>query len=147
MKNMVRGVPRLAVVVLALVSSLVLADEPAVRVVVSEKSKVTALSRARVAAFFLKKTTAFDDGTPVEPVDQVEASPARKAFSDDVLRKSVRGVKSYWQQRIFQGLAVPPPEKTSDDEVMKAVAANPRAIGYVSGTAKLVGVREVTLTE
>lgn len=123
------------------------ADEPAMQLVVSQKSPVTSLSKSKAAALFLKKSTTYDDGSPAEPIDQVESSPARVVFSEQVLRKSVRAVKSYWQQRVFQGIAVPPPEKATDAEVMAAVAANPRAIGYVQAGTKLAGVRAITVTE
>lgn len=121
--------------------------QPEVRVVVSSQSPVTTLPRAVVAAVFLKKLSTLDDGTALEPLDQGQGAPARRAFSEAVLRKSVTAVKAYWQQRIFQGQAVPPAEKATDAEVLQAVAANPRAIGYVSGAVKLEGVREVVLTE
>jgi hypothetical protein len=52
-------------------------------------------------------------------------------------------VRSYWQQRIFSGRDVPPPELDSDDAVIGFVSKYAGAVGYVSGAAKLVGVREL----
>jgi hypothetical protein len=69
----------------------------------------------------------------------------RKRFSEAVLKRSVGAVRSYWQQRIFSGRDVPPPEVDSDEAVMAYVARYPGAIGYVSGTTKLVGVKELAL--
>lgn len=117
-----------------------------IRIVVSEKSPITTLSRAQVASIFLKKAATLEDGTAVEPMDQVQGT-ARESFSESVLRKSAAAMKAYWTQRVFQGQGVPPAEKGSDAELMQAVSANPQAIGYVLRTAKLAGVREVTLTE
>ena len=52
-------------------------------------------------------------------------------------------VKSYWQQLIFSGRAIPPPELDSDEEVVRYVAKYPGAVGYVSGGSELSGVRTV----
>jgi ABC-type phosphate transport system substrate-binding protein len=41
-------------------------------------------------------------------------------------------VKSYWQQQIFSGRDVPPPEKQTENDVVAFVRSNPGAIGYVS---------------
>ena len=41
-------------------------------------------------------------------------------------------MKNYWQQLIFSGQDVPPPELKTDDEVIQYVIKNPNSIGYVS---------------
>jgi hypothetical protein len=63
-----------------------------------------------------------------------------------VLRKSVAQVLAYWQQQIYAGRAVPPPEKRID-AVVAFVGSHEGAIGYVPDDAgtpdvKVVGVRE-----
>ena len=78
------------------------------------------------------------------PVDLSESAPAREAFSTAVHHKPVKAVRAYWQQQIFSGRDVPPPEKTSDEQVIAFVRATPGAIGYVSAAAPLTGgVRRV----
>ena len=64
-----------------------------------------------------------------------------------VLGKTVSAVKSYWQQQIFAGREVPPVEKTSDAEVIAFVKANRGAVGYVSDTAAVTGVRVLRVDE
>ena len=81
-------------------------------------------------------------------MDQPEGSPVREAFTKAVLRKSVSAVKSYWQQQIFSGRAVPPTERPSDTEVLNFVRSNPAAIGYVSSSSVIgAGVKAVQLVE
>jgi hypothetical protein len=53
----------------------------------------------------------------------------------------VQAVKSYWQQVIFSGRGVPPPELESDEAVIRYVLRFPGAVGYVSGTADVRGVK------
>jgi ABC-type phosphate transport system substrate-binding protein len=105
------------------------------------------VSRVVVSRFFLKKVARWDNGSTVLPVDLPAASPTRDAFSREVLSKSVSSIKAYWQQQIFSGRDVPPPEKSDDASVLEFVQSNATAIAYVSaGTALPRGVRELTVT-
>jgi hypothetical protein len=64
-------------------------------------------------------------------------------FVKDVLKRSVAAVKSYWQQRIFSGRALPPPELDSEEEVVLYVLTHPGAVGYVSDRANTAAVKVV----
>lgn len=115
-------------------------------VVVNASNPVTALPKDQVSKLFLKKLVHWDNGQQVAPVDLPEGSPLRDAFCRAVHGKSVLAVKAYWQQQIFSGRDVPPPEKTSDADVLAYVRANRNAIGYVSTKAELgSGVKAVTV--
>lgn len=132
--------------VLALSSGFASAEEPpSFRVIVHPNNPLRALSRADVADAFLKKVTRWEDGETIRAVDLRADSGVRRHFTETVLQRSVGAVRSYWQQRIFSGRDVPPPELESDESVLAFVAKYPGAIGYVSGVAKLVGVRELAL--
>src|SRR6185436_4336956 len=74
---------------------------PAYVIVVHPANPVTAVPRKFVADAFLKKTTRWDHGEIIRPVDQVADSPVRRKFSEEVLKRSVAAVRSYWQQLIF----------------------------------------------
>ena len=53
-------------------------------------------------------------------------------------------VKAYWQQMIFSGREVPPPEKASAKDVVAFVSANRGGVGYVpAGTPLGEGVKTV----
>lgn len=115
-------------------------------VVVNEANPTTALPRSAVAQLFLKRAM-WGDGQRVLPVDQPEDSETRRDFTQLVHRKSVMAIRSYWQQQIFSGRDVPPPEKTTDREVLAFVRANPNAIGYVAASAVIGdGVKILNLT-
>lgn len=120
---------------------------PPFLVVVNAKNPSTALDRDFVKDAFLKKATRWPDGSVIKPIDLSPSSPVRERFSNDVLKRSVTAVKSYWQQMIFSGRDVPPAEVSSDEDVIKFVVANPGAIGYVSGRARLGDARAVTVRE
>jgi ABC-type phosphate transport system substrate-binding protein len=116
-------------------------------VVVNDQNGSDTVSRTIVSRFFLKKAARWDNGAAVLPVDLPANSPIRDAFSREVLAKSVSSIRAYWQQQIFSGRDVPPPEKGDDAAVLEFVQSNPSAIAYVSAGATLPrGVKQLTVT-
>lgn len=105
------------------------------KVVVHASNPVRSLSADQASKYFLKKVTRWNDGSEIEPVDLNDESQVRETFSETIHGKDVVSVKSYWQKMIFSGRATPPPELSSDAEVIAYVRSNPGAIGYVGGGA------------
>ena len=114
-------------------------------VVVNEANSISSLSYGELSDLFLKKSSRWADGSQVEPVDQRESSPVREIFTRNAHRKSEAAVRAFWQLRIFSGRDVPPPEKSSDAEVIAYVRNNPNGIGYVSGDTSTAGVKVVAV--
>jgi len=140
----------LAVPLLVALGVTVLAPAPAraasFKLVVHASNPVQSLSPDQVEKLFLKKTTRWDTGGEVQPVDLADDSSVRATFSEEILGKDVPAVKSYWQRMIFSGRATPPPELSSDAQVLEFVRSNRGAIGYVaSGTSVGDGVKTVDL--
>ena len=122
-----------------------IAAPPAYVIVVHPANPSTSVPRKFLADVFLKKTTRWDHGEVIRPVDQVPDSPVRRRFSEEVIKRSVAAVRSYWQQLIFAGRDVPPPELPSDEDVIKFVLKYPGAVSYVSGTADVDGAKIVSV--
>ncbi len=122
----------------ASIGPLARADDAALfRVIVHPDNPARSIGRESLADAFLKTSTRWDDGETIRVVDQRAGSSVRKAFSESVLKRSVAAVRSYWQQRIFSGRDVPPPELDSDDAVIDYVLGHRGGVGYVSPAAKL----------
>jgi ABC-type phosphate transport system substrate-binding protein len=117
------------------------ASAPAVayQVVAHPNNPTSSVDRGFLEDAFLKKTSTWPTGEVIRPVDLAPGSPVRRRFTEDVLKRSVQAVKGYWQQRIFSGRDVPPPELESDDEVVRYVLKYDGAVGYVSASATLNG--------
>jgi ABC-type phosphate transport system substrate-binding protein len=129
-----------------LASPLAAADD--FTVVVQESNPATALARQDLSRMFLKQTTTWKDGSPVVPVDQADTSPTRAQFCKAIHSRDIGAVKSFWQRQIFSGVAVPPAEKASDEEVIRFVRATRGAVGYVKAGAPLgKGVKAITITD
>jgi len=106
------------------------------RVIVHPQVKGSQIPRAALSSIFLKQAPKWGDGSPVQPIDQSVQSSVRKSFSADVLQQGIVAVQVYWQRKMSNGV-VPPPVKTSDEEVVAYVASTPGAIGYVSAATPL----------
>jgi hypothetical protein len=119
---------------------------PEFRVIAHPGRPETRVERSFVADVFLKNVTRWPNDDATRPVDQRLDADVRRRFSESVLRRSVSAVKTYWQQRIFSGRGVPPPELDSDDAVVQYVEAHPGAIGYISGAAPHGKTKVLTLT-
>ncbi len=117
------------------------------KIIVNSANPTTSISKKEVSNFFMKKTSKWSDGTKLAPVDQKAGSMERKDFTQSVHGKNVSAVKSFWQQAMFSGKGTPPAEKASDAEVIAFVIRNPGAIGYVSSSASLSGVKTITITD
>jgi ABC-type phosphate transport system substrate-binding protein len=115
-------------------------------VIVNPRNPSTSVTRRFLADAFLKRTTRWDDGEAIRPADLHSRSAVRRAFSEDVLRRTVAAVRTYWQQVIFSGRGVPPVELDDDAAAVRDVLRNRGGVAYVSaaadvGDAKVLRVR------
>ncbi|MEO8845470.1 MAG: hypothetical protein ABI591_24440 [Kofleriaceae bacterium] len=130
------------VLVMAIALTVRASAEPSgLRVIINAKSSTAKLDKRFVADAFLKKRTHWDDDVAIQPIDLGQKSNVREHFCHDVLDRDVASVRRYWAQLVFSGRGVPPPEVGSESEVVKYVAGHVGAIGYVSASTELKGVK------
>lgn len=121
------------------------AEDAAFRVIVHPDNPVRTIDRAALSKMFLKEASKWDDGETAHPVDLRSDSDTRSKFSESVIRRSIAAVRSYWQQRIFSGRGVPPPEVESDADVVRHVLRYRGSVGYVSGRADIGKARVLSV--
>lgn len=114
-------------------------------VIVNAANSASSAERKFLSDAFLKKTTRWGGGQLIRPVDQSADSAVRRRFSEEVLERSVTAVRSYWQQVIFSGRDVPPPELPSDGSVLEYVKNHVGAVGYISGGASTAGAKVISV--
>jgi hypothetical protein len=120
------------------------ASEPAeLKIIIHPSNAARAVDKGFLSDAFLKKVTRWPSGETIRPLDQRPDTAVRRAFTRAILKRTVAAVRSYWQQRIFSGRDVPPPELDSDESVVAYVERTPGAVGYVTGSAKLGSSREL----
>jgi ABC-type phosphate transport system substrate-binding protein len=98
-------------------------------VVVNPKAAESSMTKDQVAQFFLGKSTS------MTPVDQADSNPIRAEFYKKVTDKDASQVKSLWSKLVFTGKATMPKEAPDSAAVKKAVAGDPKAIGYIEKSA------------
>jgi ABC-type phosphate transport system substrate-binding protein len=119
-------IAKLAVLAAAVASTSAMAE---VVVVVNPKAAEASMTKEQVAQFFLGKSTA------MTPIDQADASPVRAEFYKKVADKDAAQAKALWSKLVFTGKATMPKEVADNAAVKAAVAANPKAIGYIDKSA------------
>ena len=112
-------------------------------VIVSAKSHVTSLTAQQTARIFLGKTSEFPDDSDAVPIDQAIGSAIRDEFYAKVVHKNPSQVSAYWAKIIFAGDGRPPEILDGDTAVRRAVAKDPKAIGYIDKSAVNKSVRVI----
>ena len=116
-------------------------------VVVNVENSVDSITVDQLSRMFLKKIRQWEGGRAIQLVEQRTAARVRRAFAQHVHRRPASALAAYWQQQIFSGRAVPPPERSTDREIVEYVRATTDAIGYVTpGTPLGAGVRPLRIT-
>ena len=118
-----------ALVLSALAAITVQASAAEIVVIVSKQNPATRMFSEQASQFFLGKSNLFT------PVDQADGSAIRNEFYNKVADKDAAQVKALWSKLVFTGKATQPKEYASNADVKKAVATNPKAIGYIDKSA------------
>ena len=119
MHNMIRSL------ILAATLGAALPALAEVVVVVHPGAPQASMTKEEVAQYFLGKSSA------LTPVDQPESAQVRAEFYKKVADKDLSQAKALWSKLVFTGKATMPKELAGSAEVKRAVAANPKAIGYI----------------
>jgi len=106
--------------------------------VVANATNHASVSIDDIADVYLGKLNTLPGGVKVVPFDQAEE--VKNEFYKKVAKRDPAQLKAYWSRLIFTGKGQPPKELGSDAEVIRYVASNPEAIGYVSGNTPAKGV-------
>ncbi len=117
------------------------------QVIVHPSNPAASVTRGELADVYLKKQTAWPDGSAIEPVEPPEASLTRTYFLSDVMNgRSALALRAFWQKKASSGRS-PPVGKASEDEVVAFVKSTPGAIGYVAPGTAVVGVKVVEVKD
>jgi ABC-type phosphate transport system substrate-binding protein len=112
-------------------------------IIVNPENPAIEVSRDFLRDAFLKKASSWPSGEAVRPVDLTRRFGVREAFAREILKKTLPQLKRYWNQQIFSGKGVPPPELDSEKAVIAYVLANKGAIAYLPAGVDLGGVKVV----
>src|ERR1700712_581707 len=100
-----------------------------------------ALSKDQVASVYLGRSPEF------KPVDLADGTPTRDAFYKKATERDAAQVKAVWSRIVFTGKGHPPKELPDAAAVKKAVAHDPKAVGYIDKSAVDASVKVVYSVE
>ena len=121
----------------ALLASLSMGAAWAADLVVIANPAMGPLTKDQVADLFLGKNPA------LTPIDQADGAPIYADFYKKATGRDPAQVKSTWSRIVFTGKGQPPKQLPDSAAVKKAVAADPKGVGYIEksamdGTVKVV---------
>jgi len=99
------------------------------------------IAKDQVSDLFLGKSQA------LTPIDQTEGSPAYTDFYKKATGRDPAQVKSTWSRVVFSGKGQAPKQLPDAAAVKKAIAADPKAVGYIDKAAVDASVKVVLTLE
>lgn len=116
------------------------------QVIVNPQNPISEVSADLLRDAYLKKAIEWPDGETMRPIDLSSRFAQRDRFTHDVLHKTAAQLKAYWNQQIFSGKGVPPPEADAVADVIAYVIEHPGAVAYIparmdAGRAKVVRIK------
>ena len=99
---------------------------------IAHPTRAATLTEADVRAIYLKQKLFWNDGRPIIPINREAGSDAREQFSLSLFGQDSRRLSAYWNQRYFEAGEFPPATLGSEEAVIRFVAGNENAIGYVT---------------
>jgi hypothetical protein len=124
--------PVLAALILALVTA---ANVRAGEIVVIVNLAAAPLSKEQIADLYLGRSDART------PIDQTVGSEIYAEFYKKLTGRDSAQIKAIWSRILFTGRGVPPKQLADSAAVKKAVAANPKAVGYIEKSAVDASIR------
>jgi ABC-type phosphate transport system substrate-binding protein len=97
--------------------------------VANPKNPASSMTLEQASQFYLGISNSF------VPLDYVESVPLRAEFYKKVTNKEPGQVRAIWAKLVFTGKGKIPREFGSADDMKKAIAADPNAIGYLDKAA------------
>ena len=110
-------------------------------IVVIANPSAAPLTKEQIADLFLGKSRGMN------LLDQPNSTPVKATFYQRVSGHDLSQVKATWARLIFTGKAQAPKEVADAAAVKKAVAADPKAIGYILKSEVDPSVKVILLLE
>jgi ABC-type phosphate transport system substrate-binding protein len=116
---------------------LLAANSRAEDIVVIVNPASAPLSKEQIADIYLARDGAWT------PIDQAAGSPIYTEFYKRATGRDAAQVKAIWSKILFTGRGVPPKQLPDSAAVKKAVAADPKAVGYIEKSAVDASVKVI----
>lgn len=113
-----------------------------IRVIANPSVNTSKVSPEDLKSIFLETRTSLPDGSHVEPV-LLRFGPVHEAFVRQYVGKSATALEIYYRSLVFTGKALMPKTVASEQQAVEYVARTKGAVGYVSASAGVAGVKTI----
>jgi ABC-type phosphate transport system substrate-binding protein len=137
-----------AFLLLATASALAEPPPTSVSFLVSARNTMRDISAGDLRRIFLGEISRWANGHRIIVFVRSSETPEGRLFLDRLVRMSDIDYSQWWLGAVFRGRSANPPRVlASDDAIVKAVAANPDAIGFVAAPSSAIepGVAVVSI--
>lgn len=113
-------------------------------VIVNKGNPISEIGKKELKRIYKMKTTIWDAGGNIQPVNLWENNAVREEFSQSVLGKSPKAMEAFYLKRALSGNGQPPKSFVTEQDIINFVSSNAGAIGYVSkssGSVKTIPVK------
>lgn len=100
-------------------------------VIVNKNNPLNDISKQQIIDLFMGRSPYFPSGDAVVKLDAPSSSEVRKDFYQSLVNMSLPEVNAYWARLMFSGRATPPMPVPKEQDIIKLVADNSNAIGYI----------------
>jgi len=115
-----------------------------VLLVVNEEVAEENIDAKTVQRIYLGKKTTWSNQSSIVPV-MLKAGPVHQEFVEDLVGRSEHRFATYWRQMVFTGKGVPPRSFATEEEIVGFIKGTPGAMGYVSPTTDVTGLKILNL--
>ena len=124
-----------ALLLMILAGGWVSAAEISIAVIGNPGSPIRTLSQSQVMSLYTGRPDSAFDAFSAVPLDQPNGSDLRQDFYRSLTGQSETQINAFWARLAFSGRALPPRPMNDSAAVVKRVAADVHAIGYVTREA------------
>jgi ABC-type phosphate transport system substrate-binding protein len=110
-------------------------------VVAGSDFSMSKLTKSEVGAIFLQKRVNGPGEQPLVPVFLPASSDTATEFAENVLGKSPKQLRAYWNLKVLTGRLKPPVVVETTEELVTYLNRNPGSIGYMSESALKSGLK------
>ena len=107
-----------------------------IQVIVNSALPMRDLSRTSLRAIFSMRMRQFPDGTPITVFVLPDLDGRHRTFCKEVLQVYPYVLRDTWNRMVFTGTGQAPIEVTTQEELIRRVAATRGGIGYISQEGK-----------
>lgn len=108
------------------------AGELVIAVIGNPASPIKNLTPSQVMSLYTGRQDSVFDTFPAVPLDHPNGSELRRDFYLSVTGQSETQINAFWARLAFSGRALPPRQLTDGAAIIKRVAGDVHAIGYVA---------------